>query len=196
MFIRTMTLCHPFQYFAAMNLILLDINYIEIILIVVPMLAILLIIYLLMNTWFKNQVKLKLLDKRDETAQFSRPLKLQAYERLMLFCERVSLQNLLLRMQSTDMSAKDLKSALVLSIQQEFEYNLSQQLYVSDKLWQIIKLAKNQLIEIITHVGTKVPPKGTADDFSQQLILFIESQKTDPIETAKLAIKKEASLLL
>ena len=114
----------------------------------------------------------------------------------MLFCERVSLQNLLLRMQSNNMSAKDLKSTLVLSIQQEFEYNLSQQLYVSEQLWQIIKLAKNQLIEIITHVGTKVSSNATAEDFSQQLILFVESQKKDPIETAKAAIKKEASLLL
>ncbi len=94
------------------------------------------------------------------------------------------------------MSAQDLKSTLVVAIQQEFEYNLSQQLYVSDKLWQIVKLAKNQLIEIVTHVGTKVPPRASADEFSQQLILFIESQKKDPIETAKAAVKKEASLLL
>jgi hypothetical protein len=114
----------------------------------------------------------------------------------MLFCERVSFQNLVMRIQSSDMTSKDLKAALVIAIQQEFEYNLSQQLYVSDKLWQIVKLAKNQLIEIVTHVGSKMPPKATADEFSQQLILFIESQKTDPIETAKTAVKKEAGLLL
>jgi len=175
---------------------MLQINPWDILLVTIPALVVFGIVYFLMNNWFKNLLKLKLLETRDENAQLTRPLRLQAYERLMLFCERVSLQNLLLRIQSSDMSARDLKSMLVMSIQQEFEYNLSQQLYVSDKLWQIVKLAKNQLIEIITHIGMKVPPNASAEDFSQQLILFIESQKQDPIETAKLAIKKESSLLL
>lgn len=179
-----------------MNLFLLEIGYLDIILVIVPVLVIFVLFFFLMNSWFKNQMKLKALEQHERSSQFTRPLKLQAYERLMLFCERVSLQNLLLRIQSSDMSARDLKSALVLSIQQEFEYNLSQQLYVSDKLWQIIKLAKNQMIEIISHIGTKISPNANADEFSQQLILFMESQKQDPIETAKLAIKKESSLML
>ncbi len=179
-----------------MKIWLLDINYWTVILVVLPALVVFGIVYFLMKAYFDNQLKLRMLENRDSNAKSARPLKLQAYERLMLFCERVSLENLLLRIQSSNMSARDLKAALVVAIQQEFEYNLSQQLYVSDKLWQIIKLAKNQLIEIITHVGTKVPPKASADEFSQQLVLFIESQKKDPIETAKSAVKKEAGLLL
>lgn len=179
-----------------MKLFVLQLSYYEIILVTLPILVVFVLIFVLMQAWFKNQMKIRALEQHERSSQFTRPLKIQAYERLMLFCERVSLQNLLLRIQSSDMSARDLRSALILSIQQEFEYNLSQQLYVSDKLWQIIKLAKNQMIEIITHVGGKVSPKANGDDFSQQLILFMESQKQDPIETAKLAIKKESSLML
>ncbi len=175
---------------------LLDITYWTVLIVVIPVLIVFGLVYILMKSYFDNQLRLRMLESRDANAFTSRPLKLQAYERLMLFCERVSLSNLLLRIQSSEMSAKDLKSALVVAIQEEFEYNLSQQLYVSEKLWQIVKLAKNQLIEIVTHVGTKLPPKASADEFSQQLILFIESQKKDPIETAKTAVKKEASLLL
>lgn len=174
----------------------LEIGYLDVILVSVPILIIFVLLFLLMHAWFKNQMKIKAMEQHDRNAQFTRPLKIQAYERLMLFCERVSLQNLLLRIQTSDMSARDLKSALILSVQQEFEYNLSQQLYVSDKLWQIIKLAKNQLIEIITHVGSKVAPKASGEEFSKQLIIFLESQKHDPIETAKMAIKKESSLML
>ena len=175
---------------------LLQIDYWTIVLVVITALIVFGIVYFLMKAYLDSQLRLKVLETRDANAQTSRPLKLQAYERLMLFCERVSLPNLLLRIQSSDMTAKDLKSSLVIAIQQEFEYNLSQQLYVSDKLWQIVKLAKNQLIEIVTHIGATVPPKASADEFSQQLILFFESQKKDPIETAKSAVKKEASLLL
>jgi len=123
-------------------------------------------------------------------------LKLQAYERLMLFCERIAVKNMLLRLQSTHMTSKDLQSALVLSVQQEFEHNLSQQLYVSEKLWMIIDLAKNQVIEIVVHVGSNVNPESPAEDLSKQLILFLESQKNNPVETAKAAIKKESGLIL
>jgi hypothetical protein len=179
-----------------MNMHRLAINYWDVILVTVPALIVFGIVYFLMNSWFNNLMRLKMMESKAGQADLARPLKLQAYERLMLFCERVSMQNLLLRVQSSDMSARDLKSMLIITIQQEFEYNLSQQLYISDKLWQIIKLAKNQLIEIITHIGTRVPPKATAEEFSQQLILFIASENKDPIETAKLAIKKESSLLL
>lgn len=179
-----------------MTVCFLNINYWTILLVIVPALIVFGIVYFLMQAYFNNQLKLRMLEGREANAQTSRPLKLQAYERLMLFCERVSIPSLLLRLQSSEMTARDLKSALVITIQQEFEYNLSQQLYVSEKLWQIIRLAKNQLIEIVTHVSTKMPPRATAEEFSKQLILFIESQKKDPIETAKSAVKKEASLLL
>ncbi len=179
-----------------MKMHLLDINYWTILLVILPALIVFMIVYLLMRTFFSNQLRLRMLEGREQNSTNTRHLKLQAYERLMLFCERVTIPNLLLRIQSSDMSARDLKSALIVAVQQEFEYNLSQQLYVSDKLWQIIKLAKNQLIEIITHVYGKVHAKATAEEFSRQLILFIESQKKDPIETAKMGIKREASLLL
>lgn len=184
------------HYLAPMNVHLLDINAWILLLTVIAALIVFGLIYFLIQFYFNNQLKLKLMEARGNNTSSSAPLKLQAYERLMLFCERVSIPSLLLRLQSSEMSARDLKSALVLTIQQEFEYNLSQQLYVSEKLWQIIRLAKNQLIEIVTHVGNTLPAKASGEEFSKQLIMFIESQKKDPIETAKSAIKKEAALLL
>ncbi|MDX1479323.1 MAG: hypothetical protein R3301_16525 [Saprospiraceae bacterium] len=171
-------------------------KYYEVIILLVPALIVFVAIFLILKQFLSNQLKMQMLKQKEEHAQNVVQLKLQAYERLMLFCERVSIQGLLLRIQSPNMSRTDLKSALVLAIQQEFEHNLSQQLYVSEKLWRIIKLAKDQLIEIITHISSKVPSSAPSEEFSKQLILFIESQKTNPIETAKSAIKREASLLL
>lgn len=170
--------------------------YYEIILLMIPVLILFAAIYLLFRQFFLNQYKLQVTLAASTRGETSTRLKMQAYERLMLFCERIAVKSLLLRLQSTHMTAMDLQAALVLAVQQEFEYNLSQQLYVSDKLWMIIDLAKNQVIEIVVHVGSNVSQDASAEDLSQQLLLFIESQNNSPVETAKAAIKKESSLIL
>lgn len=174
-----------------------EFSYYEVVLFVVlPVIVLFGAIYLLFRQFFQNQLKLQMAQVAKSQNDTSARYKLQAYERLMLFCERIAIQNLLLRLQSSNMSARDLQSALILSVQQEFEYNLSQQLYVSTQLWTIIELAKNQIIEIVTHISTNVPQGASAEELSRQLVLFIESQKHSPIDTAKAAIKQESSLLL
>jgi len=170
--------------------------YYEIVLLMIPVLLLFGAIYLLFRQFFKNQYKLQVALAARSGAESTVRLKLQAYERLMLFCERIAVKSMLLRLQSTHMTAMDLQAALVLAVQQEFEHNLSQQLYVSDKLWMIIDLAKDQVIEIVVHVGSNLTPESSAEDMSKQLILFLESQKKSPVETAKSAIKKESSLIL
>ena len=170
--------------------------YYEIIIMMIPVLVLFGAIYLLFRQFFQNQYKLQVAlaanAKKDHSSQF----KLQAYERLMLFCERIAVRNLLLRLQSSNMSAKDLQAALIMAVQQEFEYNLSQQLYVSTQLWLIIELAKNQVIEIVTHVSANLPGDASAEELSRQLVIFEESQKQSPVETAKMAIRQESALLL
>ncbi len=170
--------------------------YYEIVLLMIPVLLLFGAIYLLFRQFFKNQYKLQVALAARSGAESTVRLKLQAYERLMLFCERIAVKSMLLRLQSTHMTAMDLQAALVLAVQQEFEHNLSQQLYVSDKLWMIIDLAKDQVIEIVVHVGSNLTPESSAEYMSKQLILFLESQKNSPVETAKSAIKKESSLIL
>ena len=126
-------------------------DYYEILLLMIPVLIVFGAIYLLFRQFFHNQYKLQVAMARTSGSEAIVRLKLQSYERLMLFCERIEVKSLLLRLQSTHMTSKDLQSAIVLAVQQEFEYNLSQQLYVSDKLWMIIDLAKNQVIEIVRY---------------------------------------------
>ena len=77
------------------------------------------------------------------------PIKLQAYERMAMFCERISLDNLSYRLSSHNIDAKSMSNAMLIAIQQEFEHNMSQQVYVSEKLWQIITMAKDQVQNIM-----------------------------------------------
>ncbi|GAA0871971.1 hypothetical protein GCM10009117_11170 [Gangjinia marincola] len=77
------------------------------------------------------------------------PLRLQAYERLTLFLERISLVNLLLRVKPTSQSKNSYERLLVQHIEQEYEHNITQQIYVSDECWTAIKTAKNVTIQVI-----------------------------------------------
>ncbi|MBK8558234.1 MAG: hypothetical protein IPL65_22000 [Lewinellaceae bacterium] len=80
--------------------------------------------------------------RRNEAMKITLPVRLQAYERITLLCERVEITNALLRIRMTGMSMSDLRGALMLAISQEFDHNTSQQLYVSETLWQIISWPK------------------------------------------------------
>lgn len=77
------------------------------------------------------------------------PIKLQAYERLTLFLERITPHHLLKRVAPISPKINDYKDLLVKTIEQEYEHNLSQQIYVSDPCWRLLSAAKNSSIQII-----------------------------------------------
>lgn len=170
--------------------------YYEILLLTIPVIVLFLAIYLLFRQFFQNQLKLQMAQAGRSNGDSIVRLKLHAYERLMLFCERIEIKNLIGRLHQSNMKARDLKAALIVTVHQEFEYNLSQQLYVSGQLWQIVELAKSQMIEIITHVGATVKDDAPASDLSNTLLAYFETQKQNPVQTAKAAIRQESKLIL
>lgn len=88
-----------------------------------------------------------------ENQKLALPLRLQAYERMTLFLERINPQQLLFRIPPKNMTRKDYENLLVRSIEEEFEHNIAQQVYLSEKLWTIIKTAKVATIQIIRKAG-------------------------------------------
>jgi hypothetical protein len=167
----------------------------EIIKITIPALIVFLTVYYLMKGFFQNQRALKQMEIRQAGQKQTIPLKLQAYERLALFCERIAIPNLLLRLREEGMSARNLRISMLLNIQQEFEYNLTQQVYVSEQLWEIIKLARDETVNIINEVQQEMPADADAKQFAGTLLQLLENKSTG-LDKAQVAIKKEASLLL
>ncbi|MEZ5058504.1 MAG: hypothetical protein R2879_15835 [Saprospiraceae bacterium] len=167
----------------------------EIIKITVPALIVFLTVYYLMKGFFENQRALKHLEIRQASQKQTIPLKLQAYERLALFCERIAIPNLLLRMREEGMTAKDLRISMLLAIQQEFEYNLTQQVYVSEQLWEIIKLARDETVNIVNEVCNELPKEADGRQLAGTLLNLLDGKSTG-LDKAQMAIKKEASLML
>lgn len=123
----------------------------------------------------------------------SLPIRLQAYERLTLFLERTSPQNLLKRVSPISQEVEDYKSLLIQTVEQEYEHNLSQQIYVSDPCWRIVSAAKNSTIQTI--VSFKNKDVSTANDI-RPLLLDILLNNEITAEMALNFLNEEVSILL
>lgn len=163
----------------------------DIVKVTVPALIVFLTVYFLFRQYLGQQYQLELLKYRNQESGNLLPLKLQAYERLLLFCERISAEHLAFRLMHSDMGGHELQNAMLIAIQQEYEHNLTQQIYVSEKLWSIIKLVKSQMQEIIS-TSNGVTPADVISDIREK----ITEMKADPTDYAKSAIRNEAQLML
>lgn len=166
-------------------------QFLEILKYILPALIVFITVYYLMKNYIKGQLNLKRIENQQAHDKLSLPLRLQAYERLILLCERMSIDDLLLRLRTRDMNSMELKNVLMLAVKQEFDHNLAQQLYVSEKLWEILSTAKNQLLEQII-LAEKKANSPDANRFSAELLELFE--KNNPIRTAKQAVIKEGQL--
>ena len=98
------------------------------------------------------------------------PLKLQAFERLTLFLDRISLQKLLIRIAPVSEEVTDYKNLLIATIDQEFEHNLTQQIYVSDESWRGLIAAKNTIIAQL-HKVSQQDNLANASEFREKLLM-------------------------
>ena len=117
------------------------------------------------------------------------PTRLQAYERMSLFLERITPSKLLIRVAPNSSIKEDYERFLIGSIEQEFEHNLSQQIYMSDECWNIITAAKNATIQLVRKAGL-LKKTNTANKL-REVILQEMLEKRAPSDAALSFIKKE-----
>lgn len=168
----------------------------EIIKITIPALIVFATVYTLLKQYLENQYKIRMLDLKQSQTKTTTRLRLQAYERLSLFCERISIPSLILRLRDEKMNALDLRLAIMIAIQKEFEHNITQQVYVSDQLWQIVKIARDDAVNIVNLVYNSIEPNTSSRDYSKAIINYLEKREFVSSEKALHAIKKEAGLLM
>jgi len=130
--------------------------------------------------------------KKDLEKQ-SMPIRLQAYERMTLFLERISPPKLLLRVNPTSTDKEAYESLLVSTIEQEFEHNLSQQIYLSNECWSVVNASKNATIQLIRNANMN--EKTDSANKLREVILNNLMDKRPPSYAALSYIKKEVSSL-
>jgi len=168
----------------------------EILKFTIPALIVYFVVSSLMKNYIQQQLQLKQLEFKQGQQKTTVPLRLQAYERLSLFCERIAIPSLLLRCKENEQTAGTLRLKLLLNVQQEFEYNITQQLYVSEQLWQIIKIGRDDTFTVISGIAEKVPASAPGEQLEKELLKFLEENPVATLEKAIQAIKKEAAILM
>ncbi|HLP95901.1 MAG TPA: hypothetical protein VK168_17790 [Saprospiraceae bacterium] len=151
--------------------------------------------YFLLKMLLDERQRMDLALLRNEAQKVTLPLRLSAYERLMLLCDRADIANTLLRVRMPGMKVRELRGVLLMAINQEFEHNVSQQLYVSDTLWQIVRMAKNNTLGMVTMTGQELDPEADADELVAALLKAVDEQQITPLQTAIMAVRTEAGKL-
>lgn len=137
------------------------------------------------------------LSRRDNLAMHKdnkkdlRPLKMQAYERLILYLERLQPDNLMMRTQKPNMSARLLHTQMLKTIRQEYEHNMTQQLYVSESAWKLVLMAKNEVTKLINLSAGQLPQDATAMDLGNQMMNIIMKLEKVPTDVAIHGLKVE-----
>ena len=135
--------------------------------------------------------------KQESDGFSSRPLQLQAYERLVMLAERIAIPNLVSRANQAGLSARQMQILLLDSIKQEYEYNASQQIYVSPTAWEAVRNLKDQNMLIINQVGSTLPPESTGLDMNKRLMEFMMASKKSTLhEIVMEALNYEAKKML
>ncbi len=171
--------------------------WIQLLQIILPSLLTALVIFLVIREFFKSEEKRRTAELNKQVSSQTLPMKIQAYERITIFLERLNPNSLVLRVNKHNMTNKQLYHALIQSIKQEYEHNISQQLFISNGVWELIKTAKEETIKLINIAYSKVAPDNSSNELSLTIINLANSiDKKLPHEIALEYIKKEASQFL
>lgn len=162
----------------------------EILKLILPAGIVFLTTYYLVKNFLDQERSKKSLDIKLANQTVLTPMRLQAYERMVLFLERINPNSMVMRTNKA-VSAPILQGELLKIVRSEFEHNLSQQIYMSNKAWETIVQAKEETIKIINVAASKVSPEANGMELAQTIIT-ISSQLTElPAKTAIDFIKKE-----
>jgi hypothetical protein len=158
---------------------------------ILPALVVLAASYLVLNKLINAHTMHKSMEARYQIQRDALPIKLQAYERIIIFLERIAPSALILRVYKSGMSAKYLQNELINTIKSEFEHNLSQQIYVSNAAWEVTRNAKEEMIKFILTTGNKLDESSGGMELTKLLMDISSNVAKLPTQIAEEVIKEE-----
>jgi len=167
------------------------IKFTEILKNILPALLVLLTAYLLIDKLLKNEERRRNFELRKTGTSIITPIRLRAYERLILVLERTTPSKLILNVTKPGMNNFELHSLLLTTVREEFSHNLSQQIYVSDEVWNCFKNAQESLLRLINTCASKCNPNETASGLAELIIQVYASSEKTPSEHAIEQLKVE-----
>lgn len=162
-----------------------------------PSLIVLWVTYAIVSKFLTEQTTRKQLALFHETQNITIPLRLQAYERLALYIERITPRSLLNRVYQKDMNVAVYEAMLVQTIKAEFDHNLAQQIYVSRGLWETVRGVKEQEINIINTFARRLDPDAPAKELHKLIMEYVLTDEGEqPTEVALQLLTDESRRVL
>ena len=161
----------------------------------IPSAIVLVGVYALFKTGFDNLITLQGQQKSVALSKEVLPLRLQAYERIILYMERITPNNLIVRLNDKSFNVAQFQTLLVNEIREEFNHNLSQQIYMSDEAWEMTRKAKEETIALINEAAKPLNADAPSFELSKNIFQVVLDNENDLISNTLSFIKHEARLL-
>ncbi len=164
---------------------------IDLLKIIIPAIIVFLGCFLTVRHFLDTEARKRLAEIRLANQGVVTPMRLGAYERLAIFLERIHPHMIVTRVHKNGMSARLLQSELTKIIRTEFEHNLSQQIYISNHAWEMVKTAKEEITKLVNVAASKLPDAATGVELSQMILQISQQIEKMPTQVALEYIKKE-----
>ncbi len=159
--------------------------------ILLPASVVLYAAFLMVRSFIHKDIDLRKLEVRGKAIETVLPNRLHAYERMTLFLERMSPNNLLVRLNTGSIPAKDFHQLLLAEVRNEYNHNVSQQIYISEEVWELIRNAKEDLIVNINDAAGEMSEGSTSLDLSKKIFEKTMGKAVDPLAHALVELKRE-----
>ncbi len=156
-----------------------------------PASLVLYLAYLLVRSFLQKQLDEVAYQVRQKNQEVVLPIRLQAYERVTLLLERISPANLFSRLSSADYNAEEFQQILIHEIRNEFNHNMSQQVYMSDSAWTYITTAVEQTISLINSVANDLPEEAKGIELARHVLEQHAAEEINACKQALTYIKEE-----
>ncbi len=160
-----------------------------------PAFIVFLTAWVMLRTWSRNEKSRRESEFNMHITDDILPVRLQAYERIVLLLERISPDSMIMRIGRPDYSTRQLQSELLTSIKSEYDHNLAQQIYISTEAWSKVKMAKNQIINLINNAAAELKPGSTGPTLGKLILERLTELKTPPSQIAIDYLKQEVKTL-
>ena len=161
----------------------------------VPALIVFFTVLVMLKSWSKNEDKRRKSEFNMHISDDILPVRLQAYERSILLLERISPNSMIMRVSRSDYTARQLQQELLSGITSEFEHNIAQQTYISSEAWEKIKIARNQVINLVNETAKEVKPDASGPTLGKLILERLTELNNPPSQVAIDYLKQEAKLL-
>jgi hypothetical protein len=165
--------------------------------IILPALIVAGSLYLLIKQYFEKEQQRRLIELRLQSSKETLPIRLQAYERVTLLLERITPNNILVRLSSAGQTAPEFHRLLLQEIRAEYEHNLSQQLYMSPDAWDQVKQARENVLTMINKAyhALPSPQQARGTELAKRVLETLIAEEVDPTARALNVVKHEAASL-